>query len=83
MLNQTTKPRMRTINEAAAYFRGIDPETALTKTAVRRLVSKGAVPSIRVGTKFLVNLDALEEYLKGQQAPAPPPSAPGVVRRVL
>lgn len=55
----------RTIREAAAWFKGQDPGTALTETAIRRLVRTGTVPSIRVGKKYLVNLEALEDYLAG------------------
>lgn len=32
--------RMRTIDQAAAWAKEIDPETALTKTALRRLVRR-------------------------------------------
>lgn len=55
----------RTIREAAAWFKAQDPDTALTETAIRRLVRSGEVPSVRVGRKYLVNLEALESYLAG------------------
>lgn len=55
--------RIRTINEAAAYMREQDEHTALTKTAIRRLVIAGAIPSVMAGQKYLINLDVLEEYL--------------------
>lgn len=58
---------MRTIDAAAAEIRAADPHTALTKTALRRLVVTGAVPSVRVGTKYLLDLDALDAYLAGEQ----------------
>lgn len=78
------KPHMRTINEAADHFKAIDPQTALTRTAVRRLVNTGGVPSVKVGNKALVSLEALTGYLNGQpqdlrHEPAP---ARGVIRRV-
>ncbi len=56
----------RTIKEAATWFKAQDPDTALTETAIRRLVRTGEVPSVRVGRKYLVNLEALESYLAGQ-----------------
>ncbi len=59
-------PRMRTIEQAAARLAGIDPETAFTKTALRRLVVTGQLPSVRVGQKYLVNLDVLESFLTGE-----------------
>lgn len=63
----TMLPRMRTIEQAAAWIAGIDPETAFTKTALRRLVVTGQLPSVRVGQKYLVNLDTLEGFLRGDQ----------------
>lgn len=59
----------RTIREAASYFRESDPETCLTETAIRRLVRSGAVPSARVGRKYLVTVETLEAYLSGTAAP--------------
>ena len=62
--------RARTIREAASYFRETDPQTCLTETAIRRLIGSGAVPSVRVGRKYLVTVEALEAYLSGDiQAP--------------
>lgn len=59
----------RTIREAAAYFRASDPHTCLTETAIRTLLRTGAVPSARVGRKYLVTLEALEAYLGGSAEP--------------
>ena len=55
--------RMRTIEQAAGYVRSIDPDTALTKTAIRRKVLSGEIPSTRAGKKYLLDLDTLEEFL--------------------
>lgn len=61
--------RTRTIKEAAAYFREGDPQTCLTETAIRTLLRSGAVPSVKVGKKYLVSLEALESYLMGEIEP--------------
>lgn len=62
----------RTIREAAAWFKDQDPQTCLTETAIRTLVRSGRVPCVRVGKKYLVNIEALEDYLSGQaEVPAP------------
>ncbi len=61
-------PRMRTIDAAAACLRETDPETAFTKTALRRLVVSGQLPSVRIGTKYLLDLDTLEDYLRGNMS---------------
>lgn len=55
--------RMRTIEQAADYVREHDPGTALTKTAIRRKVLSGEIPSTRAGKKYLLDLDRLEEFL--------------------
>ena len=71
--------RMRTIDQAAAWARQTDPATALTKTALRRLVLSGVIPHVSVGRKRLVALEDLESYLEhGGTAPA----SVGVVRPV-
>ena len=57
---------MRTIDEAAAFMRQADPHTAVTKTALRRLVTSGQIPSVRVGTKYLVDLSVLDAFFGGQ-----------------
>lgn len=75
--------RMRTINEAAKWVKESDPHTALTPTAIRRLVISGELPSRRAGTKYLVNLDTLELYMRGElQAPSAPAPAYGEIRPV-
>ena len=61
--------RARTIREAAAYFQENDPQTCLTETAIRTLLRTGTVPSVRVGKKYLVTVEALEAYLKGETGP--------------
>lgn len=62
--------RMRTIDEAAAFLRQADPNTAVTKTALRRLVTSGQIPSVRIGAKYLVDLGVLDEFFGGQAAKA-------------
>lgn len=57
--------RMRTISQAAAWFEEIDSGTALTKTAIRRLVLTGVIPHVPVGNKRLIALEDLEAYLAG------------------
>ncbi len=57
--------RMRTIDQAAVWLQENDPETALTKTALRRLVVTGQLPSVRIGQKYLISLETLEDYLAG------------------
>ena len=65
-------PRMRTIEQCAAYFKEQDPATTLTKYRIRELVLNKTVPHVMCGKKYLVNLDKLIEYLsEPETAPEP------------
>jgi excisionase family DNA binding protein len=55
--------RMRTIDEAFDLLREEDPGCCLTRCALRRMVTTGRIPSVRVGAKYLINMDILEHYL--------------------
>ena len=67
-------PRMRTIDQAIAWLRENDPDCAFTKTALRRLVVAKQFPSVRIGTKYLIDIDALTDFLRGS---LPDPAAGG------
>lgn len=82
MMEKDISLRMRTINEAAEYFKSIDPDTALTKTALRRLVVTGTVKSVRVGNKYLVALESVENYLSGDASSDIAQPMRGLVRAV-
>ena len=72
--------QMRTINEAAAFLRQADPDTAITKTGLRRLVTSGQIPSVRVGAKYLVDLGALDDFFAGSVRETVPQN--GAIRRL-
>jgi excisionase family DNA binding protein len=76
-------PRMRTIDGVADYFQQIDSETAITKTALRRLVVSGALPSVRVGKKYLIDLDQVEIFLSSNTTSASDEHTKGVIRRAV
>ena len=75
-------PRMRTIQEAAAELRRIDPHTAVTPYFIRQMVLSGTIPHVKAGNKRLVNLDTLLEYLSCAPAPEPEPVEVGRIRPV-
>jgi hypothetical protein len=58
-----TLPRMRTLDAAHALMKGIDPETSLSKHALRALAISGRIPTCSVGKKRLINVDALLHIL--------------------
>ena len=74
--------RLRTIEQASEYVRAADPETALTKTAIRRFVTTGVIPSVRSGQKYLVALENLDAYLSGKSSDEPSEERAGEIRRV-
>lgn len=51
--------RFRTISQAYESLKSTDDETAVTEYALRRLVVSGRIPSVRMGKKYLLDLDAL------------------------
>ena len=61
-------PRMRTISAAYQELKRTDPSSAVTLCGLRTLVLTGAIPSVRVGNKYLLNMDILEKYLQGDNA---------------
>lgn len=60
-------PKMRTAAGAVAYLKEQDPDCAITEHYIRRLIKTGQLPSVRAGVKYLVNVDLLIDYLKGEQ----------------
>lgn len=75
-------PRMRTIDQAADWLREVDPDTAITKTALRRLVTTGQLPCVRIGQKYLLDLDMLSAFLRGD-LDVPEHPEPGTIRRII
>ena len=49
--------RMRTIPKAFEEIKQVDPDTDLTLRALRRMVSNGEIPVVRISNKVLINLD--------------------------
>ena len=58
-------PRMRTAPEAIAELKRNDPDTALTLTAIRRMMNNGTLPYTTINSKRLINLDTLYGILNG------------------
>lgn len=58
--------RIRTIPTAVKEIKASDPNTSITEYFVRQLVVDGVIPSVKAGTKFLIDLDVLQDYLGGE-----------------
>ena len=61
----TNVPRMRTIDNAYAEIKAIDPQTDFTKRALRRMIASKEIPTTTIGNKNLINLDLLIAKLSG------------------
>ena len=75
-------PHMRGIKQSITELKQNDPETALTEKALRRLVLTGAIPSVRIGTKYLINMDVLNNYLYNGSCVGKEVSAAGGIRKI-
>lgn len=56
-------PRMRTVPKAYEEIKRMDPDSAISLRALRRMVANDEVPTVQVASKKLVNLDLLLERL--------------------
>ncbi len=54
--------RIRTIEQAYSDIKSDDPDTAITLYRLRQLVIDGVIPFTKSGTKYLVDLDAIQHY---------------------
>ena len=54
---------MRTVPKAYEEIKAIDPNTDLTLRALRRMVNSGEIPSIKIASKRLINVELLIEML--------------------
>ena len=58
--------KYRTIQQAFECIKALDADTAITYHALRQLVVSGQMPSMRVGKKYLIDLDVLVGLLNTQ-----------------
>lgn len=77
-------PRMRLLKQAYAEIVAADPDTALTMTALQRLVISGVIPVVYSGRKRFINMEALWNYLNGAgvAGEAPVPNDLGEIRPI-
>ena len=79
----TDRPRMRTAPQAIAELKKIDPDTAFTLRALRRMMNNGEIPVVKVESKRLVNFDTLLSVLaNGTSRTAPEQDTYGTIRRI-
>ena len=56
-------PRLRSIQGAYHEIKSADPNTVVTIHSIRVWAKKGIIKSCMVGSKLIINLDSLMEYL--------------------
>lgn len=69
---------MRGIKQAIEEIKQADPCTALTEKALRRLILTKEIPSVKIGAKYLVNMDVLNNYLCTGTTESEPITAAGI-----
>ena len=55
--------KYRTIQQAYECIKAQDADTAITYHALRQLVVSGQIPSMRIGKKYVIDLDVLLTFL--------------------
>lgn len=55
--------KLRTLPKAYDYFKEKDPDSALTKNYFRTMVKTGAIPSVRLGKNFLIDVETLDQHI--------------------
>jgi len=59
--------KLRTIDTAYKEIKETDPDTAITKWAIRQAVSGGYIPCRKVGNKRLFTIENLLKYFEGDE----------------
>ena len=57
--------KIRTINQAVKELKKEDPDCNIGYSTLRNLIMQGALPKVRSGTKYLIDLDKIKEVFDG------------------
>lgn len=57
---------IRTINGAVEELRKEDPETPINTDMLRRWIASGKLKHTKSGNRYLIDMDVLREYLRGE-----------------
>lgn len=74
--------RVRTIDQCYDEIKRNDPDCALGKSGFRRLVVSGQIPSRKIGAKYLVDVESVEAFMRGESIPTAPAPGYGAIRPV-
>lgn len=56
----------RTVSAAFDEIQNQDPDTAITPWYLRQIVRSGLIPSVNAGTKKLIALEDIEQFLEAE-----------------
>lgn len=59
--------RLRPVRTAWRELHAEDPQSALGLSALYRLVAEGTIPCVKVGNRYLIDLDRMAEYIVERQ----------------
>lgn len=77
-------PKMRTAPEAIAMLKELDPDTAFTLRALRRMMKNGEIPVVNIASQRLIDFNVLLEYLhNGTARKADEAFEYGKIRRIV
>lgn len=74
--------KIRTLKKAIEEIRKTDPNTEFKEWALRQLVKSGKIKSVKVGSKYLVDMTVIEEYLRNPPVEAEETIQYGQLRQV-
>ena len=57
--------KYRTIRKAYQEIKRADPDSCVSEYFIRQIVMSGCIGSKMSGNRYYINLDELEQYLKG------------------
>lgn len=56
---------VRTIKGIVDELRKDDPDTSVTEYALRSWIKSGALPSVKSGNKYLLDMEVVQKFLAG------------------
>ena len=79
---ETPVRRMRTIKGLSEYYRELDPLTAITEHFIRQLVRERKIPITYAGTKVLIAIEDMDEFLANPARAVTHEFQHGQIRRI-
>ena len=75
-------PRMRTAAAAYEELKQTDPNTYLTLRALQGIIKRGEIPVLKIGSKNLIDMNNLYDYIHNPKDTAASSADYGKIRRI-